>query len=139
VIVGIPKNKKDCEINSLQAKDNAYFVAEYWGECTTYCREISTHCNQITTKFALLRITPSTNILQKFPFALFFSSTMQTASVLIIDDNHDVLLSLRLLLKHHYASVHTEHDPTRVAGILAQKPYDIAIMDMNFTANVMSG
>ncbi len=64
---------------------------------------------------------------------------MKTGSVLIIDDNHDVLLSLRLLLKHHYASVHTEHDPTRVASILKQTPYDVVIMDMNFTANVMSG
>lgn len=50
---------------------------------------------------------------------------MKTGSVLIIDDNHDVLLSLRLLLKHHYASVHTEHNPTRVAALLTQKPYDV--------------
>jgi two-component system, NtrC family, response regulator HydG len=68
-----------------------------------------------------------------------FFSAMKTGSILIIDDNHDVLLSLRLLLKHQYASVHTEHDHTRVAGILQQTPYDVIIMDMNFTANVMSG
>lgn len=58
---------------------------------------------------------------------------------MIVDDNEDVLVSLRLLFKPHYALIHCESKPERIPTILRNERYDVLLLDMNFTKDVMSG
>lgn len=58
---------------------------------------------------------------------------------MIVDDNEDVLVSLRLLFKPHYALIHCESKPERIPTILRNERYDVMLLDMNFTKDVMSG
>jgi DNA-binding NtrC family response regulator len=59
--------------------------------------------------------------------------------VLVIDDNEDILLAARVLLREHVAAVHTESDPTRIPHLLATESHDVILLDMNFTRDVTSG
>ncbi len=63
----------------------------------------------------------------------------KTGRILVIDDNEDVLLSLRLLLKQHVAAVHTEKSPDCLPLLLRNDTYDVILLDMNFTRDVSSG
>ena len=59
--------------------------------------------------------------------------------ILIVDDDEDVLLAAKLLLKKHAHGVKTEKDPNRIPEILKREKYDIILLDMNFTKDVTSG
>lgn len=60
-------------------------------------------------------------------------------TILAVDDNADVLTSLRLLLKQHFATIHTEANPEAIPAMLKQTRYDVILLDMNFTKDVSSG
>lgn len=60
-------------------------------------------------------------------------------SILIVDDDADVLHALRLLLKKHAARVHTEKNPERIPSLLRNEDYDLILLDMNFKQDVTSG
>ncbi|MBI3110448.1 MAG: sigma-54-dependent Fis family transcriptional regulator [Ignavibacteriales bacterium] len=60
-------------------------------------------------------------------------------SILIIDDDEDVLLAAQMFLKHHAARVRTEHAPETIPTLLKNETYDIILLDMNFTRDVSSG
>ena len=67
-----------------------------------------------------------------------------TGSLLIVDDNPDILIAARLLLKQHYQSVKTTDNPFDIAGIIneqrkADQPIDVILLDMNFTQDSISG
>ena len=59
--------------------------------------------------------------------------------VLVVDDDKDVLLAARLLLKKHAELVHTETSPENIPTLLKNENYDIILLDMNFTADASSG
>jgi DNA-binding NtrC family response regulator len=59
--------------------------------------------------------------------------------VLVVDDNEDVLLSIRLLLKKHVAAVHAEKRPEVIPNLLRNEQYDVILLDMNFSRDVSSG
>jgi len=59
--------------------------------------------------------------------------------VLVVDDNEDVLLSIRLLLKKHVAAVHAEQRPEVIPNLLRNEQYDVILLDMNFSRDVSSG
>jgi DNA-binding NtrC family response regulator len=59
--------------------------------------------------------------------------------VLIIDDNEDVLLAARLLIKHHVGMVVTEKNPQMIPQLLSNENYDVIFLDMNFTHDITSG
>ena len=63
----------------------------------------------------------------------------KSPGVLIIDDNEDVLLAAKLLLKPHAGMICTEKDPENIPGILKNGNYEVIFLDMNFTSDVMSG
>jgi DNA-binding NtrC family response regulator len=65
--------------------------------------------------------------------------TAKQGRVLVIDDNEDILLAARVLLREHVAAVHTESDPTRIPQLLAKESHDVILLDMNFTRDVTSG
>jgi DNA-binding NtrC family response regulator len=59
--------------------------------------------------------------------------------ILIIDDDEDVLLAAKLLLKQHFNIVETEKDPEVIPDLLKNEIYDVILLDMNFTQDMTSG
>ncbi|RMD97850.1 MAG: sigma-54-dependent Fis family transcriptional regulator, partial [Calditrichaeota bacterium] len=59
--------------------------------------------------------------------------------ILIVDDDEDVLQAAKLLLKQHFAAVHTEKSPERIPALLKNEDYDVILLDMNFTRNAITG
>ena len=60
-------------------------------------------------------------------------------SILIIDDDKDVLQAAKLYLKQHFKKVDTERDPRIIPDRLENTEYDVILLDMNFTEDVSSG
>ena len=61
------------------------------------------------------------------------------AKVLIIDDEEDILLSLRMFLRNQVALVHTEHNPNLIPRLLRKEDYDVILLDMNYRKGETSG
>ncbi|MDA3861581.1 MAG: sigma-54 dependent transcriptional regulator [Melioribacteraceae bacterium] len=59
--------------------------------------------------------------------------------VLIVDDNEDVLLAAKLLLKSYVKTIHTEQDPEVIPQLINSESYDVIFLDMNFTQDITSG
>jgi len=66
-------------------------------------------------------------------------SMSKSGTVLVIDDDEDILYSARLLLKQHYSIVRIEKDPNRIPLILNAEHYDVILLDMNFSGDAISG
>jgi two-component system, NtrC family, response regulator HydG len=64
---------------------------------------------------------------------------MKSGSILIVDDDADVLLSAELVLKKEFRRVATESDPRRLANALRGEPFDVVLLDMNFSPGTTSG
>ena len=60
-------------------------------------------------------------------------------NILIVDDDTDVLLAAKLLLKQHFRSVQAEKNPDLIPTLLKNNNYDVILLDMNFTKDVASG
>lgn len=60
-------------------------------------------------------------------------------SVLAIDDDPDILLSLKLLLKNQVKEIKTENNPAKVPDLIQKQNFDIILLDMNFTKDTISG
>ncbi len=60
-------------------------------------------------------------------------------SVLVVDDNEDVLTAIRLLLRDHVATVHTATSPAALPTLLRETRYDCVLLDMNFSRDASSG
>lgn len=63
----------------------------------------------------------------------------QSYSVLVLDDNHDILTASRILLKQHFAHVSTLHEPAQLLTVLSSQPFDLLLLDMNFSRDTQSG
>jgi len=61
------------------------------------------------------------------------------ARILIIDDQEDILLAVRLLLKRHFASVKTLRDPATLPELVRRNAFDVLLLDMNFAAGADKG
>lgn len=64
---------------------------------------------------------------------------MVPARILVIDDNVQILESLRILLKDEFAEIDVITKPSRLAEMLWRKSYDIVMLDMNFARGETSG
>lgn len=64
---------------------------------------------------------------------------MKLGTILIVDDNEDLLQAARLLLKQHFAQVDLEKNPENLPRLLRDTSYDVILLDMNFTKDVSSG
>ena len=60
-------------------------------------------------------------------------------NILVIDDNQDILVSLRLLLKPYTTILHVNTDPLEIPKFLKSTEYDVILLDMNFTKDAISG
>lgn len=64
---------------------------------------------------------------------------LKDVSVLVIDDDIDVLTALRLLLKPLVKTVVTEENPNNISYHLSKSNFDVIILDMNFNGMVNTG
>lgn len=58
------------------------------------------------------------------------------SNILIVDDNKEVLLALKMYLSKHFPDIETISNPESIPSIIEIKDYDVIILDMNFTAGV---
>ena len=63
----------------------------------------------------------------------------QAGSILVVDDNPDILIAARLLLKQHYQIVKTTDNPFDIEAIIKSHPIEVILLDMNFTQDSISG
>jgi two-component system, NtrC family, response regulator HydG len=64
---------------------------------------------------------------------------MDQPRILIVDDDTDVLLALKLLLKERGYSVVADGDPKNIAALMKKGSFDAVFLDMNFSKNAMDG
>jgi len=63
----------------------------------------------------------------------------ESGRILVVDDDEDVLLAARMLLKKQGYQVQTEKDPHHIPQLLREDSFDIVLLDMNFTRDASSG
>ncbi|MGY4385125.1 DNA-binding NtrC family response regulator [Pedobacter sp. UYP24] len=64
---------------------------------------------------------------------------MIDATVLVIDDDEDILLSAKLFLKQHFQQVLTCNSPKEINVLLSHNDIDIILLDMNYQKGVSDG
>src|ERR1700743_3498542 len=67
------------------------------------------------------------------------ASDLSTARILVVDDEEDILVAARLLLKRHFTSVQTLPDPSRLPDLVRQHAFGVLLLDMNFTTGADDG
>lgn len=63
----------------------------------------------------------------------------ELGKILIIDDDEDVLLAAKMLLKKHADEVLIEKNPKKIPFLLNNDTYDLILLDMNFSKDITSG
>ncbi|WP_335965104.1 sigma-54 dependent transcriptional regulator [Galbibacter sp. PAP.153] len=64
---------------------------------------------------------------------------LKDIKILILDDDSDVLIALRLLLKSKVKEVVVEKRPNNIMSLFEKNNFDIVILDMNFNGLVNTG
>ncbi len=67
------------------------------------------------------------------------SAHTPAGTALIVDDDADVALSARLLLRPLFATVVVAHDPAAIPALLKAHDPDVILLDMNFSRGQSSG
>lgn len=66
-------------------------------------------------------------------------SDKEIGKILIIDDDEDVLLAAKMLLKKYAQEVLIEKNPKKIPFLLNDDVYDVILLDMNFSKDITSG
>lgn len=69
----------------------------------------------------------------------FILMKKKDSSVLIIDDNEEFLVALKILLSPHFSKIITEMVPDRIPIHLKKEKFSVIILDMNFRAGIQTG
>lgn len=64
---------------------------------------------------------------------------LKNANILVVDDDQDVLIALRLLLKPLVQNIFIEKNPNLILSHLEKEGIDVVVLDMNFSGLVNSG
>ncbi len=64
---------------------------------------------------------------------------MKKATILVVDDDQDLLTATRILLRPNVKEVLVEHNPERLMNILEKNPVDIVMLDMNYKSAINTG
>ena len=62
-----------------------------------------------------------------------------SGKILMIDDDEDVLLAAKMLLKKYNHQVIIEKNPNKIPFLLNNDTYDVILLDMNFSKDTTSG
>jgi two-component system response regulator HydG len=63
----------------------------------------------------------------------------ELGKILIVDDDEDVLLAAKMLLKKHALQVTIEKNPNKIPFLLNNDSHDVILLDMNFSKDITSG
>jgi DNA-binding NtrC family response regulator len=63
----------------------------------------------------------------------------KSAKVLVVDDDNDVLVAVKMLLKPEVKEVVTEKNPERILSILSKDKFDVILLDMNYKSALNTG
>ena len=61
------------------------------------------------------------------------------ASILVIDDQEDILFASKMLLKKHFENIFTLNNPKNVVDLLAKNAIDVVLLDMNYRIGFEDG
>jgi len=64
---------------------------------------------------------------------------LKKATVLVVDDDTDVLTAVKLLLKTEVLEIITEKNPENINSILTRNQIDLVLLDMNFNSTMNTG
>lgn len=64
---------------------------------------------------------------------------VENGTILVVDDDEDVLLAAKFLLKRHFSKIVTVSSPETIDDLLGQNSFDVALLDMNYTAGATTG
>jgi len=64
---------------------------------------------------------------------------LKNASILVVDDDTDVLTAVRLLLRPHVKEIVTEKNPEHIQPLLKQQSFDVILLDMNYVSSINTG
>lgn len=64
---------------------------------------------------------------------------MVKGTILIVDDNRDILNALEVIMKNEFDKVISLTDPNRISEILRKSEVDIVMLDMNFSSGIHNG
>lgn len=64
---------------------------------------------------------------------------IEKGKILLVDDDEDVLLAAKFLLKRHFALIDTANSPQKAVRLLNENKFDVVLLDMNYTAGVTTG
>ncbi|MFL9483574.1 sigma-54-dependent transcriptional regulator [Chitinophagaceae bacterium LWZ2-11] len=65
--------------------------------------------------------------------------SLKKATILVMDDDTDVLTAVRLLLKTEVKEVITEKNPENLPALITKHNFDLVLLDMNFHASINTG
>ncbi|HEY0354681.1 MAG TPA: sigma-54 dependent transcriptional regulator [Flavisolibacter sp.] len=65
--------------------------------------------------------------------------SLKTASILVIDDDVDVLTAVRLLLRPEVKEIVTEKNPENIRSLISKHDFDVILLDMNFNSSINTG
>jgi len=63
----------------------------------------------------------------------------KTGNILVVDDNEEFLIALKLMLNPYFEQVTTLDNPELINGEMQKLSYDVIILDMNFRAGINTG
>lgn len=69
----------------------------------------------------------------------FLKKDMKKGHIVIIDDDEDVLITAKMILRNHFETVHTLTSPKTLESFLKANDIDIIILDMNFQTGATTG
>jgi len=61
------------------------------------------------------------------------------ATILIVDDDDDILFSARISLKKHFSTIITENNPRKISNHLTEQTIDVVLLDMNYRIGFEDG
>lgn len=65
--------------------------------------------------------------------------SLMQGSILVIDDDSDVLVSAKMFLEEFFSQVHTEQKPEKITRLITSQEFDVILLDMNFRKGESDG
>lgn len=86
-----------------------------------------------------MRFLGTLRCIKRVKFINIASMLLKNANILVIDDDEDVLIALKLLLKSKVQTVTINKNPNAILSLMEAEKYDLVILDMNFNGLVNTG
>lgn len=64
---------------------------------------------------------------------------LKNAKILAVDDDQDVLVAVKMLLRPEVKEVITEKNPEKILSLLSQNQFDLILLDMNYKSSLNTG